>query len=219
MTTRNQRGTGFGRMSPATGVITATMSLMLLSATGCGRIATAPGESAPDGGTIVDATTVPPPYDDGRPGGRANPPINGTCLLSEITTIPVPRTGARIEQTTLVRYALGGTIQAGRFTIIVPFCALARDTRLTVTDLSGELGYLACRITPWNPAFRKPVTLTIDLGGLETPESPSLFCVNATGGPGAPAIEMGMIVDADGSGAIAILQDATMDFVPGKTGW
>ncbi len=66
--------------------------------------------------------------------------------------------------TVLVRALTGGTVTYDRYSVRIPALALSQDTYITVRD--PGLGFVVCELEPHGIQFRIPVTLQMDLRGL-----------------------------------------------------
>ncbi len=68
------------------------------------------------------------------------------------------------QASALIDPAVGGTVQAGRYTVVVPPLALLEPTTITVI-VDEKNGKVGCELLPHGIVFATPVTFAMDLAG------------------------------------------------------
>lgn len=192
---------------------------LLLQLVGCGTMTSAPDPSGPGAGTGLTTGALPVPTEDGGCAGSSLQHDEGTIPLSQIVTVPATLTGHAVTTILKIQNCLGGTITAGRFTMIIPFGALARDTQIVLSDISGVKGFLACRVEPRSMILRHPVTLMVDVSGAGNPEEMMIFGTDLEVGSDPPTRPLGALLGPDGQTLLGLIDDTGIDYLPGKAGW
>jgi len=161
---------------------------------------------------------------DGRGGlDLTAPNVIGTSVTPiarrKPETVTVVEIAAEeIIATKLVLAAEGGFIKAGRHQLLIPPGALAKDTEITLKDMTGVFGYVACEALPEGLVFLNPVTLETTFGDLKNPEAYTTYWVANPGRPDEAWINMKTSLTADGTGLSTQLEHFSI-YVPGKAGW
>lgn len=135
-----------------------------------------------------------------------------------VTPVAAPSTGNVVSTTRQVSALLGGTLNAGRHTLVIPPGALNKDTIITLRDVTGDRGRVECEALPEGLKFRIPATLFTRFSDLKLPQGYTMYWVVDEGTNSEEWIPVGGEISAGNIGISALLYHFS-NYAPGKTGW
>jgi hypothetical protein len=146
----------------------------------------------------------------GDPAAALLPPSGGSGPVPSGVQALV--TGEVVEVTMLIPRHVGGTIVAGRHTLILKNKDLEHDTVITLRDVTGLTGRVECQILPEGIAFGKHAQLTSNFADLMPTSGCAMFSVSNSGTPDESWSILGGIVGPSG---ITAHIAGSGDFAPG----
>jgi hypothetical protein len=153
-------------------------------------------------------------------GGRTDD-LNGSLsslATSSVISVSAPKTGQVITTSKKVSRLLGGTLTAGRHTLVIPPGALSKDTIITLKDVTGVMGRVECEALPEGLKFRLPATLITRFSDLTMVDGHAIYCVVNEGTASEQWVYVGSQVIVGNLGVSALLQHFSR-YAPGKAGW
>jgi hypothetical protein len=167
--------------------------------------------------------------DDGRDGGNSAggegaglesaPTLeSGSLQPADVDVVEAPITGQVIERQKRISALLGGTITAGRHTLVFPPGALRRDTVITLRDLTGVKGRVECEALPHGIQFRLPVLLTTRFSDLALVRAHTMYWIVDEDTPDEEWVPVGGVVSIGNLGLSVNLSHFSK-YAPGKAGW
>ena len=141
-----------------------------------------------------------------------------TGPASPVAPVSAPATGQVISKSKRISALLGGTITAGRHTLVIPPAALRKDTLITLRDVTGVMGRVECEALPEGLEFRLPATLIPRFSDLTPPQGYAMYCVVNEGTDSEQWVYVGSQISVGNLGISALLHHFSK-YAPGKAGW
>jgi hypothetical protein len=144
--------------------------------------------------------------------------LNGGLLPELVDVVEAPITGQVVENRKRISALLGGTITAGRHTLVFPPGALRSDTIITLRDLTGVKGRVECEALPEGLSFRLPVLLTSRFSDLVLVRAHTMYWIVGEDTPDEEWVPVGGVVSIGNLGLSVNLRHFSK-YAPGKAGW
>ena len=186
----------------------ARAALLLLIASsiapiGCGN----QGPTEPGMSLQPDSSFIPVPGGDGD-----------DMTATSVDVVSAPVTGKVVEKRVRISALLGGTISAGRHTLVIPPLALSRDTWITLRDVTGVMGRVECEALPEGLQFKLPATLITRFSDLELPHGHAIYWIVREGTADEQWVCVGGQLTVANLGISTPLFHFS-SYAPGKAGW